>query len=109
MKTIEIKNTKGEVLFTDVAKDNTVLHTLINAVRNSANLRDVDLRGSDLTFLDFIETDLRGGDFTGADCRGADLTGTDLRGCDLRGCKLRGASYTQEQIDSAITDETTKL
>lgn len=107
MKKIEIKNIKGEVLFTDVFKNNTAMNTLINAVHNSANLRDVDLRGYDLTFLDFEETDCRGGDFTGADCRCADFRNGDFTGADFRGAKLRGASYTQEQIDSAITDETT--
>ena len=38
-----------------------------------------------------------------------DIDIKDLKGANLRGADLRGAKYTQEQIDSAITGETTKF
>ena len=117
MNTIEIKNTKGEVLFKHTAENNTVLHTLETAVRNLAELRgsdftEADLSGGDfrgikLIFVNLIRADLTFADCRGADCRGADLMEADLAGADLRGTDLRGATYTQEQIDLAITDETT--
>ena len=87
MKTIEIKNVKGTVIFTHTCKDNTVLKTLEEAPRNWIGMK--------------------GADFKGADLRGADLRGAIFRGTDLRGTDLRGAKYNQRQIDLAITDETT--
>ncbi len=46
----------------------------------------------------------------GADLRGADFTGAVLRGADLRGADLEGArGLTRAQLDSAITDRTTRL
>ena len=97
MKTIEIRNLKGWILFTHSAKNNTALKTLEKAVRNGFNLAYADLRYDDLRYAD-----LRGAKFRYADLRGAKFTGADLTGADLS-----YALYTKAQINYAIIDETT--
>ena len=65
---IEIKDRwTGSVLFEYEKEDNTVKDTLVEAVKNRAYLRGVDLGGAYL--------------------RGADLRGADLGGAYLRGAK----------------------
>lgn len=100
--TIKIKNLKGEVIFTHTAEDNTVLNTLKSAVRNGVSLRYAIFRWADLAGADLSGIDLRDTDLTGADLTFADLTDTNLTRANLVGAK-----YTQEQIDLAITDDTT--
>lgn len=56
---------------------------------SNLDLRNADLRGLDLSYVDFTDADLTGADLTGADVSCADIT--------------------DDQIDSAITDETTYL
>ena len=69
---IEIKNRwTGKVLFEYEKENNTVKDTLIEAVKNKA--------------------DLGGAYLGGADLGGADLGGADLRGAYLGGAYLRGA------------------
>ena len=69
MKTkIEIKSIWGNVLFEYEKENNSVKDTLIESVKQGADLYGADLRGADLR---------------GADLRGADLGGADLCGADL--------------------------
>ena len=73
MKTkIEIRTVYGSLLFEFEKENNTVKDTVIEAVKNNADLRGAYLRGADLT-----GADLAGADLTGADLRGADLTGAN--------------------------------
>ncbi len=64
---------------------------------------------------DLIGAKLIRADLSGAILRRANLMGADLIRANLRGANLRGAilswtmNLTQEQIDSAITNEDTKL
>jgi len=64
---------------------------------------------------DVIIPDLSGANLSGAILREADLSEADLIRANLRGAILRGAilswtmNLTQKQIDSAITNEDTKL
>ena len=99
---IEIKNRwTGKVLFEYEKENNTTKDTLIEAVKNDADLRgaylgDADLggaylRGADLGGAYLRGAYLRGADLRGAYLRGADLGGAYLRGADLRGADLRGA------------------
>jgi hypothetical protein len=86
----------------------------------SADLKDANFKGADLraavlesAYLRRTTLEgacLRGVDLVNADLRGVDLWGADLKGAYLRGADLRGAlGITQEQINSAIGDATTKL
>ena len=79
---IEIKNRRtGEVLFEYEKEDNTIKETVIEALKNDANLGGAYLRGADL----------RGADLGGAYLGGADLGDANLGGAYLRGAYLGGA------------------
>jgi uncharacterized protein YjbI with pentapeptide repeats len=60
-------------------------------------------------------SDLMGANLTGADLSGADLWMSDLKDTIIVGTDLRGANLTEvtnltrQQIESAITDDTTVL
>ena len=69
------------------------------------DLYRADLSEANLSEANLIEANLEGANLEGANFYRADLTGADLTGVDLREAK----NLTQEQIDSAITDEDTKL
>ena len=70
---IEIKNRwTGEVLFEYEKEDNTIKETVVEAVKNCADLGDADLGGADLG---------------GANLRGAYLRDADLGGAYLRDAK----------------------
>ena len=78
---------------------------LSGAILMRTNLRGAILRGVDLNGADLIRADLRG-----AILEEANLSGADLREANLSGANIIGAeSLTKEQIESAITDEDTKL
>ncbi len=108
MLKIEIKNRfTGKILFEYSKEDNTVLKTLVEAIKQGADLRGVDLQGADLRGADLRGADLRGADLQGVDLRSADLQGVDLRSADLRGADLQGAylqgAYLQgEKIKCAV-------
>lgn len=75
-----------------------------------ADLRRANLRGADLGGADLLGADLREAKISDAVLDGADLRRADLRRADLRGADLRGAlCLTKEQLDTALTDGTTKL
>lgn len=79
MKTkIEIKSVFGDVIFEFEKENNSIKDTLVEAVKQGANLRGADLRGADLR-----DADLRGADLSGADLSGAYLSGAYLSGADL--------------------------
>ena len=113
---IQINSTWGKLLFEFEKEDNSIKGTLLEAVKQKAdlcyanlcdaNLRDADLRGADLCDANLrgadlryanlrganlCDADLRDADLRGADLRGADLCGADLRGANLRGADLRDA------------------
>ena len=70
---IEIKHRwSGSILFEYSKENNTVKDTLIEAVKNKADLQGADLQGADL--------------------RGAYLRGADLRGAYLQGIKIKKAA-----------------
>jgi type II secretory pathway pseudopilin PulG len=91
-------------------------------------LGQADLRNAQLLRTNFYMSDLSDACLMGANLFGADLTGANLTGADLRAANLNGANLmvadlhkailvganllgahnlTQQQLDSAIYDETT--
>ena len=94
---IEIKNKiTGKVMFEYSKIDNTVKETVIEAVKNGANLRDaylgcVDLRGAYLWGADLCGADLGGAYLGNADLGGANLGYAYLGGAYLGGAHLGGA------------------
>jgi hypothetical protein len=67
---------------------------------HEADLRDVNFAAANLT-----DTDLRKADLSGAILHGASLDGTKLQGTNLE----EALGLTREQIESAMTDATTRL
>ena len=91
---IEIKNIHGAVLFSHECDNNTILITLLEAIRSGAYLRGAYLsgaylRGAYLSGADLSRADLSRADLSRADLRGADLRGADLSGADLSGYKIK--------------------
>ena len=70
-----------------------------------ANVRRTDLSYANLTGADLTDANCSYVNFRGANFKDAKLTRTKLIGADLTGAK----NLTKEQIDEAITDDTTKL
>ena len=85
---IEIKNRwTGKVLFEYEKEDNTIKETVVEAVKNGANLRGAYLRGAYLRDANLIDANLRGADLRGADLIDANLIDANLRGANLKGAK----------------------
>ena len=83
---------------------------LRDALLKGAYLWGADLEGAYLWRANLEDAYLRGVNLINTYLRGADLWGADLRGAYLRGADLEGAlGITQEQINSAIGDATTRL
>ena len=71
MNTIEIKSIYGQILFTHNCENNTILKTLLEAIKSYANL-------------------------SGANLSDADLGGANLSGANLSGVNLRGAGFKED-------------
>ncbi len=77
-------------------------------------LNHLELEGARLDMKDLYSANLRETKLCGAVMYSvilfnADLSGADLSRADLRGANLRGARVSKEQIETAITDEDTRL
>jgi uncharacterized protein YjbI with pentapeptide repeats len=78
-------------------------------------MQHADLKGWILRKATFVNVSLEGSDMSHSDLREADfenarLMNVNFEGADLRGADLRKAQgLTQSQLNSAITDKTTKL
>ena len=102
MKTkIEIKSAFGSVLFEFEKENNTIKDTLVEAVKQGANLRGANLDGANLggAYLDGAYLD--GANLGGAYLRGANLGGAYLRGANLDGANLGGAYLRGAYLDGA--------
>ena len=103
---IQIKNRwTGSILFEYEKEDNTIKDTLIEALKNDADLSDADLRGADLRGAYLRGADLRGADLRDADLRGAYLRGTYLRDADLRDAYLRDADLSDAYLSGAYLSD----
>ena len=99
---IEIKHRwTGSILFEYSKENNTVKDTVIEAVKNNADLQGAYLRGADLQGADLQDAYLQGADLQGAYLRGAYLQGADLQGAYLQGADLRGADLQGVKIKKA--------
>ena len=121
MKTIQIKDNQGIVIFEHACKDNSVKETLELAVNNStnlaganlaganlaganltgANLSDANLYGADLSKANLNDASLYGANLIGTCLYSADLSGADLRGADLSGIDLSRANLSKANLNGA--------
>ena len=91
---LEIKNIKGEVLFTHEQENNTIKKTLEEAVKQGAYLGGANLRDA------YLE---------GADLEDADLYGANLRWADLEGANLEGAKLCKACLNNRIRNRFSDL
>ena len=116
MKTIEIKDINGVVLFVHTVKNNSIKITVEEAVKKNVNLfeanltnaklKRVNFKGADLNRVNFeganLEcANLEGADLTGANFEGADLTGANFEGANLEGADLKGADLNCVNFEGA--------
>jgi|ERR1044072_8549924 uncharacterized protein YjbI with pentapeptide repeats len=77
---------------------------------SNAWLLNVNFEGAQLALTNFEGADLEGSNFQGAKLYGVNFNDADLTTANIRGVNLsRVKGLTQEQVDSAFTDEYTKL
>ena len=106
MRTIEIKNIDGVVIFKHEAEDNTITLTVEAAVSCGVSLANANLAGACLAVADLAGADLKGADLKGADISWADLAdavliGAKLEDADLKGAFLEGADLNEADITGA--------
>ena len=101
MKTIEIKNINGVVLFSHTAEDNTVKITVEEAVKKNVNLEGADLEGADLEGADLEGANLRNTRLKDADISWADLAGANLEGANLEDADLAWADLAGANLEDA--------
>ena len=75
---IQIKSVFGKVLFELEKESNTIKDTIVEAIKQGADLRSANLYGANLR-----SADLRSADLRSANLRSADLYGADLRSANL--------------------------
>jgi hypothetical protein len=104
---IEIKNRwTGKILFEYSKENNTLLETLLEAIKRGADLSDADLSDANLSDADLSDANLsdanlRGADLSDANLSDADLSDADLRGADLSDANLRGANLSDADLRGA--------
>jgi len=112
MKTkIQIKSISGKLLFEFKKEDNCIKNTVIEAIRqganlyganlSGANLRDAYLSGANLRFADLRFADLRDANLRDANLYGANLSDTDLSDTDLSDTDLRDANLRDANLSGA--------
>ena len=92
---IQIKSVLGDVLFELEKENNTLKHTLIEAVKDKYNLGGADLGGAYLGGADLRDAYLGGADLRDAYLGGAYLRDAYLGGAYLGGANLRGAKINE--------------
>ena len=101
MKTIEIKNINGVVLFSHTAEDNTITLTVEAAVSCGVSLANANLAGACLAVADLTGADLTGADLTGADISWADLADANLKEANLKEANLKEANLKGAFLEGA--------
>ena len=107
MKTIEIKNINGVVLFSHTAENNSIKTTVEEAVKKNVCLTLADLAGADLAWADLAGANLIGANLIGAnlswdDLADANLKEANLKDANLKGAFLEGADLTESDITGAV-------
>jgi uncharacterized protein YjbI with pentapeptide repeats len=115
----------AKLVYADLQGANLRLADLYNADLWGINFQDANLSGARLhganlggdadSWANLQGANLQGAYLQNAYLKGANLSGANLRDTDLKGADLRGANLekvkdlTEEQIQLARTDETTRL
>ena len=87
----------------------------MNKMQHEPNAFQLDVHGAYLRDTDLSNANLEGANLNGADFTGAIFRPANFRNARLKGTILRGAdltdaiNLTQEQLDSAIINDQTRL
>ena len=106
MKTIEIKDVNGVVLFVHTVKYNSIKITVEEAVKKNVNLFEANLTNAKLKGVNFEGANLEGADLEGADLTGANFEGAYLKGADLNCVNFEGANLEGANLEGANLDGT---
>ena len=101
MKTIEIKNIYGDVIFKHEAENNSIKLTVEEAVKKNVSLNRADLTVADLTGADLTGANLSWADLIGANLEDAKFKDANLKGAILEGADLKGADITGAVLNAA--------
>ena len=98
---IQIKSIWGSILFEYEKEDNTILQTLIAAIKEGAYLEGANLKGANLKGANLYGAYLEGANLEGANLEGAYLKGAYLYGAYLKGANLYGAYLEGANLEGA--------
>ena len=101
MKTIQIKNDEGGVLFTHTCEGNNIRLTLEVATKSRANLSHANLSRANLSGADLSHANLSGAKLSGAKLSGADLSHANLSCVNLSRAKLSHANLSHADLSGA--------
>ena len=106
---IQIKTIFGKVLFEYEKENNTIKDTVIEAVKNGANLVCANLYGANLVQANLDGANLYRANLSGANLDGANLYGANLYGANLDGANLVRANLVRANLNGANNMETSIL
>ena len=100
MSVIEIKNKfTSKILFEYEKENNTIKHTVAEAIKSGANLSWADLSEADLSKADLSKADLSGANLSGANLSKANLSKADLSWANLSWADLSKANLSVIKAD----------
>ena len=101
MKTIEIKNIYGDVIFKHEAENNTVKLTVEEAVKKNVCLTLADLGDANLSWANLAGANLAGANLKDANLYRANLAGAHLERAELKFAFLKCADLTGAHLTGA--------
>ena len=101
MRTIEIKNIYGDVIFKHEAENNSIKLTVEEAVSCGVSLSKANLAGACLAGACLAGADLTGAHLEGAYLEGADLSWADLADANLKDANLKDANLKRAYLEGA--------
>jgi hypothetical protein len=98
---IEIKSIFGKILFTYEKESNTIKDTVLEAIKQNADLSSADLSSANLSFADLRFTNLRFTNLSSANLRFTNLSSADLSSANLSSANLSSANLRFTNLRSA--------
>ena len=93
MTNVKLKNNNNEIVFSHDEENNTVSQTLVLAIKNKIETKNLNLSGANLS-----RANLSGANFSGANFSGAKLSGTEFNRTDMSWANLTGASLQRANL-----------
>ena len=98
---IQIKSILGRVLFEYEKENNTIKYTVLEAIKNNANLRNANLFNANLFNVNLENVNLRNANLENANLRKADLRNANLFNANLENANLRNANLGDANLRNA--------